>query len=44
MPESEKDPAEVKKTHKYLIASIALGGVIAAVLLVVWAIPVAIRC
>lgn len=43
MPESEKDPAEVKKTHRYLIAGIALGGVIAVVLLVVWAIPVAIR-
>ncbi len=43
VPESEKNPAEVKRTHKYLIAGIALGGVIAAVLLVVWAIPVAIR-
>ena len=42
VPESEKDPAEVKKTHRYLIAGIALGGVIAAVLLIVWAIPVAI--
>lgn len=40
VPESEKNPAEIKKTHKYLIASIALGGVIAAVLLVVWAVPV----
>lgn len=43
VPESEKNPAEIKKTHNYLIASIALGGVIAAVLLVVWAIPVASR-
>ena len=43
VPESEKDPAEVKKTHRYLIAGIALGGVIAVVLLVVWAIPMAIR-
>lgn len=42
VPESEKDPAEVKKTHKYLIAGIALGGVIAVVLLIVWAIPVTI--
>ena len=42
VPESEKDPAEVKKTHRYLIAGIALGGVIAAVLLVVWAIPVVV--
>ena len=42
VPESEKNPAEVKKTHKYFIAGIALGGLIAAVLLIVWAIPVAI--
>lgn len=42
VPESEKNSAEVKKTQKYLIAGIALGGLIAVVLLIVWAIPVTI--
>lgn len=40
VPESEMNPVEVKKTHKYLLAGIALGGLITVVLLIFWAIPV----
>ena len=40
VPEAEKDPAEIKKTQDYLKVGIALGAVIAVILLVVWALPV----
>ena len=43
MPESEKDPAEVRKTKKTAIMSIALGGVVVVVLLVFWVIPYVIN-
>jgi len=39
MPESEKDPKEVKKTKIILVSSIALGAVVTVVLLVLWVIP-----
>ncbi len=39
MPESEKDPVEMKKTKRSVLASIALGAVITVVLLVFWVIP-----
>ncbi len=39
IPESEKNPAEIKKTKNYLKIAIALGAVFAIILLVVWAIP-----
>ena len=40
VPESEKDPAEVKKTKMYLLGAVGLGAVVALILIVVWAIPV----
>lgn len=40
VPESEKDPNEVRKTRGYLIATIGLGVVIAIILVFAWAIPV----
>lgn len=40
VPNSEKDPKEIKKTKKYLLASIALGAVVSLILIVFWAIPV----
>ena len=42
VPESEKDPVEVKKTRIYLFASIGLGLLIAIILVAFWAIPVMI--
>lgn len=41
VPPEEKDPKEVKKTRNYLKASIILGALITAILLSVWAVPVA---
>lgn len=41
VPSEEKDPREVKKTHTYLKAAVVFGAVIAVILLIVWAIPVA---
>ena len=43
VPESEKDPKEVKKTIVYLKWFVALGVIIMAVLLLVWGIPVVIN-
>lgn len=40
VPESEKNPEEVRKTQNYLIAAIGLGVAIALILAIVWAIPV----
>lgn len=40
VPESEKNPAEIKKTGNYLKATILLGVVVCLILLVVWGIPV----
>ena len=40
VPESEKEPFEVKKTYIYLKAGVVLGVLISIVLLVVWAMPV----
>lgn len=39
MPESEKEPKEVKKTLNYMKAVIILGGVVVFILLYVWAVP-----
>ena len=39
MPESEKDPEEIKKTTKTVKASIGLGFVVTLVLLIFWVIP-----
>lgn len=40
VPESEKNPKEVKKTEGYLIAAIGLGAVVTLVLVFLWALPV----
>ena len=39
MPESEKDPKEVKRTKIIMLSSISLGAMITVVLLVLWVIP-----
>lgn len=39
IPESEKDVNEVKKTKRTVLASVALGAIVTAVLLVFWVIP-----
>lgn len=39
MPESEKDPIEVKKTKRTVLASVILGVAVTAVLLIFWVIP-----
>ena len=39
MPESEKDPAEFRKTKRTVLASVALGAIVTVVLLVFWVIP-----
>lgn len=41
IPDSEKDPVEVKKTRDHLLAVILLGVMVAVILLAVWGIPVA---
>ena len=40
VPQSEKDPADIKKTQKYLKAMIVLGVVVALILFFVWGLPV----
>lgn len=40
VPESEKDPKEIKKTRIYLLATIGLGALVTIILIVFWAIPV----
>lgn len=40
IPETEKDPKEVRKTKNYLKAAVLLGVVITVILIVVWALPV----
>lgn len=39
IPESEKNPAEIKKTKRTVLASIGLGAVVTIVLIVFWVIP-----
>ncbi len=39
MPESEKDAVEIKKTKRTVLASVGLGVVVIAVLLIFWVIP-----
>lgn len=39
VPESEKDPAEVKKTKRMMLISIPLGILITVILIVFWAVP-----
>ena len=39
MPEREKNPLDIKKTKKTVIASIGLGAAVTAVLLTFWVIP-----
>ena len=39
VPESEKDPAEIKKTKRMIALSIPMGLVVTAVLIIFWAIP-----
>lgn len=39
MPEREKDPAEIKKTKRTVLASVGLGVIVTLVLLVFWVIP-----
>ena len=39
MPDSEKDPKEIKKTKMMLVLSIPFGIVVTVVLLVMWVIP-----
>lgn len=39
MPESEKDPKEIKKTKRLIVLSIPLGMLVMVVLLVFWALP-----
>ncbi|MBO5999393.1 MAG: sodium:solute symporter family protein [Lachnospiraceae bacterium] len=39
MPDSEKDPAEMQRTRRTVLASISLGVIITAVMLIFWAIP-----
>lgn len=40
VPESEKNPIDIKKTNNYLIAMIGLGVLITLILVLVWGIPV----
>lgn len=39
MPDSEKDPIEIRKTKRTVLASVSLGVIITVVLLVFWVIP-----
>ena len=39
IPEAEKDPKEIKKTKRTVLASVVLGAVVTAVLLVFWVVP-----
>lgn len=39
MPESEKDPTEIRKTKRTVLASIGLGVAVTVVLLVFWVVP-----
>ncbi|MBQ1390185.1 MAG: sodium:solute symporter family protein [Firmicutes bacterium] len=39
MPESEKDPAEVRKTMKWVKASLCVGTVVAVFMILLWAAP-----
>lgn len=43
IPETEKDPKEVKKTLAYLKWFVVLGVIVAVILLAVWGIPVALN-
>lgn len=43
VPESEKDPKEVKKTKIYLLCGIGLGILVTVILLAFWAIPVMVN-
>ena len=40
MPESEKDPKEIKKTKRFVMMMIPMGVIATAVMLILWAIPV----
>ena len=40
VPESEKNPADIRKTQKYLKAMVVLGVVVALILFFVWGLPV----
>ncbi len=39
LPDSEKDPVEIKKTKRTVLASVLLGAVITVILLIFWVIP-----
>lgn len=39
IPDSEKDPVEVQKTKRTVLASVSLGAIIAVVLFVFWVVP-----
>lgn len=41
VPESEKKPEDIRKTKNYLIATVFLGIIIAAILVLAWGVPVA---